>query len=533
MTSDLAGAVAAYTSSVDALLAADVETPSHRELLALFAAVHAVSARVPLAGYAMLARLDREANPVDLGATTLRKAIALQTRMSAGEIGRQLKRARTLISRRTLQGEKLAPAWEYTADALSRGSISEEHVVVIAKFLTALPDSVCVDPTIRPLAERTLAEVATTLDPRGLTVAAMHLLALLHPDGEVPADEAARKVGLTLGPQQPDGTSYLRGWVSAKLRSMIEPLQAKFAERDRHRDTGPDGAPPEQPTLFDDYDTEDEADGEGDGAADVDAEFDESASDVDVEATAEERTLADADAGAELELETESDDAAAEPNPFDPSPDSTPLPSVNPLLNDQWRTKAQFTHDAFEVALDLLLRSGTLGRLNGLPTTVVVTTTLQELQRGAGYAVTGGGSRLPMRDLIAMAAQAYHYLAVFDEHTGMTLHLGRAQRCASGAQKLALFARERGCTCPGCTVDWYRTQAHHAVLDWKRDGQTDIDDLTLACGASNQMVEDTGWITRRRPDGRFEWVDPVTGRAHLNDLHHPERLLKPKEEDPP
>jgi hypothetical protein len=36
---------------------------------------------------------------------------------------------------------------------------------------------------------------------------------------------------------------------------------------------------------------------------------------------------------------------------------------------------------------------------------------------------TGGGSRLPMRDLIRLAASAIHYLAVFDEHTERPLYL--------------------------------------------------------------------------------------------------------------
>jgi hypothetical protein len=94
------------------------------------------------------------------------------------------------------------------------------------------------------------------------------------------------------------------------------------------------------------------------------------------------------------------------------------------------------------------------------------------------------GPRLPMRDLFAMAAAgAYDYLEVFDGHTGQIPHFGRAKRCATGARKLALFNRDRGCTCPGCTVDFYRTQAHHAVADWKRDGQTNVTDLPLACGA--------------------------------------------------
>ena len=49
---------------------------------------------------------------------------------------------------------------------------------------------------------------------------------------------------------------------------------------------------------------------------------------------------------------------------------------------------------------------------------------------------TGGGSALPMRDLIRMAADAIHYLAVFDDHTGRPLYLGRTKRVATADQRI-------------------------------------------------------------------------------------------------
>jgi len=49
---------------------------------------------------------------------------------------------------------------------------------------------------------------------------------------------------------------------------------------------------------------------------------------------------------------------------------------------------------------------------------VIVTATLQDLQAGAGHAVTAGGTLVPMPDLIRMATPAYTYLAVFDGVTG-------------------------------------------------------------------------------------------------------------------
>ncbi|MGD9618445.1 MAG: HNH endonuclease signature motif containing protein [Mycolicibacterium sp.] len=194
------------------------------------------------------------------------------------------------------------------------------------------------------------------------------------------------------------------------------------------------------------------------------------------------------------------------------------------------RTQSQRQHDAFKAVGRWMLASGRLGQHNGLPVTVIVSTTLQELESGVGLAVTGGGSRLPMRDVIRLAAHAHHYLAVFDKHTNHALYLGRTKRCASPAQRIVLHARDRGCTRPGCAASGYDCQVHHAVADWKHDGRTDIDDLTLACGPDNRLVDTTAWRTRRNANGRTEWIPPPdldTGRSRVNGYHHPERYLLP------
>jgi hypothetical protein len=123
---------------------------------------------------------------------------------------------------------------------------------------------------------------------------------------------------------------------------------------------------------------------------------------------------------------------------------------------------------------------------------------------------------------------------VFDQHTEQALYLGRTRRCASGAQRIVLYAKDRGCTRPGCAASGYRCQVHHAVADWKNNGQTNINDLTLACGPDNRLIENTEWTTAKRKDGRTEWIPPPqldTGQTRVNDLHHPERMLAPPEEN--
>lgn len=219
-------------------------------------------------------------------------------------------------------------------------------------------------------------------------------------------------------------------------------------------------------------------------------------------------------------------------NPADEVPCVTGTPSAEQIQSDG-RNVGQRQHDAFVAIGRAALCSGELGQHNGLPVTVIVSTTLQELQSAAGAAVTGGGSLLPMREVIRLASHANHYLAVFDAHTREALYLGRSKRVASVGQRIVLHARDRGCTKPGCPVSGYASQVHH-TRGWVKDrGRTDIDVLTLACGADNRLAEQ-GWSVTI-VDGVAHWAPPAqldTGQTRVNDYHHPERILKPPD-DPP
>jgi Domain of unknown function (DUF222) len=196
------------------------------------------------------------------------------------------------------------------------------------------------------------------------------------------------------------------------------------------------------------------------------------------------------------------------------------------------RSQAQRNHDGLLAGLRGLLMSGKLGQHNGLPTTIVVTTTLKDLAAGAGRGLTAGGSLLPMSDLVRMAAHAHHYLAIFDK--GRPLALYHAKRLASPAQRIMLYARDRGCTKPGCTAPGYWTQAHHTE-GWAATHRTDIDQLALACGPDNRLAE-TGWTTRKNARGDTEWIPPPHldfGQPRVNTFHHPEKLLAPDDDEEP
>jgi hypothetical protein len=193
------------------------------------------------------------------------------------------------------------------------------------------------------------------------------------------------------------------------------------------------------------------------------------------------------------------------------------------------RSAGQRHHDALMAACRRILTHTPVGTINGLPANIIITVTLKDLEKCVGHGLTAGGTLIPMSDVLKLAAHSRPWLAIFDGN-GVPLHLGRARRTASLGQRLMLLAQHRGCTMPGCTASGYRSQVHHANQDWKDGGHTNIEDLTLACGPDNRMVEETGWTTRNRADGITEWIPPPEldcGQTRINTYHHPDRILTP------
>lgn len=196
------------------------------------------------------------------------------------------------------------------------------------------------------------------------------------------------------------------------------------------------------------------------------------------------------------------------------------------------RSAAQRNHDALGALCRNALASGTLPSNRGLPATVVLTMTLAELEAAAGVATTATGGTVPIRDALAMATDAHWVLCLFDSD-GQPLHLGRAARLASSAQRLALYARDRGCTRPGCDMPAQWTQVHH-LDEWQHGGFTDVDNMCLVCPFDHPLITDGGFIVRMGAGGRVEWIAPrhldTEQTARINTIHHPPDLSDP---DPP
>ncbi|QZT63879.1 HNH endonuclease signature motif containing protein [Mycolicibacterium austroafricanum] len=494
-------AVAAIAEQV-AVLSKAAEQASHRELIGLLAQLTQVLRSVPTLEHQILARLTAETEPHRLGEGSWKKVLTTSLRVSGAEAGRRLSRAKTLGPRCAMTGELLAPLWQATAAAQAQGLLSEEHVAVIAKFHKALPAWVDVDT--RAHADRQLARKGAGVGPEELDEAAGRLLMMIDQDGPEPCDkDLARKRSFRVGKQQPDGFRRVSGYVDAELGAYLDATLAKEAAPGANMPTGQSGddGPGDEEPGSDEPDSGEGPDGGEPGSV--------------------ERSGDEVSGGGEA-AEQRGDRSAC----------------TSARAGRDTRTQDQRNHDGLKALLRRLLGSGRLGSHNGLPVTVVVSTTLQELEKGAGVAVTGGGSLLPMPDLIRLAARAHHYLYVYDQHTGQSLYLGRAKRLANAAQRIVLHARDRGCTRPGCTAPGYWCQAHHASADFGEGGLTNIDDLALACPCAHSMLDKTGWRTRQNGKNQTEWHPPPdldTGQHRTNDYHHPERhlLFEDDEDDDP
>ncbi len=137
------------------------------ELQAAVAAVRAavdeletVSCQLPAVSHRLLARLQVEATPQQMGATSWTEVLSVRWRISRSEANRRLTEAALLAPRPSVTG----PALPATAAAQRLGLINAEHVEVIRKALDKLPGFV--DTVTREQFEVDLVRIAVGPAPK-------------------------------------------------------------------------------------------------------------------------------------------------------------------------------------------------------------------------------------------------------------------------------------------------------------------------------------------------------------------------------
>ena len=118
------------------------------------------------------------------------------------------------------------------------------------------------------------------------------------------------------------------------------------------------------------------------------------------------------------------------------------------------------------------------------------------------------GSAIPVVELHRLALEANLLPSIFDTKA-QEMWLGRKQRTASEAQRVALTARDQHCI--GCKANPLWCRAHH-IIWWSKNGPTDVDNLVLVCDDCHHKIHDDGWQVYKHPK---------TGKYHLKPPNPP------------
>jgi hypothetical protein len=128
---------------------------------------------------------------------------------------------------------------------------------------------------------------------------------------------------------------------------------------------------------------------------------------------------------------------------------------------------------------------------------VVVHADARSLAGGAGHA------DLPI-DTVKRLLCDGSLVLVTEDAEGDPLDVGRKQRTVSTPLRRALYARDRGCTFPGCHRKRY-LDGHH-VKHWVDGGETSLENTTLLCTHHHRLLHEGGFRIVRDEGGTLRFV---------------------------
>ena len=128
---------------------------------------------------------------------------------------------------------------------------------------------------------------------------------------------------------------------------------------------------------------------------------------------------------------------------------------------------------------------------------VVVHTDAKAVAGGAGCA------DLPI-DTVKRLLCDCSVVLVAEDADGHPLDVGRKQRTVSTPLKRALYARDRGCTFPGCQRRRY-LDGHH-LKHWLNGGETNPDNMTLLCTHHHGLLHQGAFRVAKEADDTLRFV---------------------------
>jgi hypothetical protein len=125
---------------------------------------------------------------------------------------------------------------------------------------------------------------------------------------------------------------------------------------------------------------------------------------------------------------------------------------------------------------------------------------------GEGPAITGHGYSVPADVAKRWAGgDARLVLALLSKTKAVTAY-SSTQRIFTEGQRLAMIARDQGCTYPGCDAAPAWCESHY-VREWIAGGTTSVDNGALACCGDHRDHQAMGWQAVML-DGIPQWIPP-------------------------
>ena len=154
----------------------------------------------------------------------MRSALWSRLRITPNDITRRCKLAARIRPRRSLTGPPLPAELPELAAAVEAGAVGDDHIRSVCRAIDILP--ACVSPADVEAAERTLVQHAASVDAGIVAKLGQRIADYLNPDGLFSDEDRARRRGLHLGPQGPDGMSRLSGLLDPQCRAYFEAIEA-------------------------------------------------------------------------------------------------------------------------------------------------------------------------------------------------------------------------------------------------------------------------------------------------------------------
>ena len=138
--------------------------------------------------------------------------------------------------------------------------------------------------------------------------------------------------------------------------------------------------------------------------------------------------------------------------------------------------------------------------------TIILTMKAEDYLSGQGFAATGHGAQVPVREAMRWAGGDYRLFATVVDSLKGVIAYSSCHRLFTEGQRLSLIARDGRCCFPGCLAPPGWCQAAH-IVDVVDGGPTSVDNGMLLCGFHHREYPRQGWVPSLL-DGRPAWTPP-------------------------